>query len=64
MMRQEKSVKQFITEMREAGLDFEYKAVSNDGRVFKSKGWVDDNRAYKEVMPVIQLKKATNEKKR
>jgi hypothetical protein len=64
MMSQEKSVKQFITEMREAGLDFEYKAVSNDGKVFKSKGWIDDNKAYKEAIPLVQIKKAADEKKK
>lgn len=53
----QKSVKQFITEMREAGFDFEFKAVSNDGLVVKSKNWKDDNRVYTEIVPLVQIKR-------
>jgi hypothetical protein len=57
MTSPQKSVKQFITEMREAGFDFEFKAVSNDGLVVKSKNWKDDNRVYTEIVPLVQLKR-------
>lgn len=56
MTSPQKSVKQFIAEMREAGFDFEFKAVSNEGLVVKSKNWVDDNRIYRESTPYIAPK--------
>jgi hypothetical protein len=59
----EKSVKQFVKEMREVGFEFEYKAVSNDGLVIKSKNWVDDNTVYRESTPYIAPKLVKNEKK-
>jgi len=59
----EKSVKQFITEMRMAGFEFEFKAVSNDGLVVKSKNWVDDNKVYRETTPRIVPKLVKHEKK-
>ena len=57
MASQEKSVRQFIKEMRAAGFDFEYKASNDAGLVVKSKGWVDDNRVYVEISPVLEFKK-------
>lgn len=49
MPLQEKSVNQFVKEMREAGFDFEFKASNNEGLTVQSKGWIDDNRVYHEV---------------
>lgn len=57
MSLQEKSVKQFIAEMKAAGFDFEYKAVSNEGLTVKSKGW--DARIYQ----LQNRKSIKNEKK-
>lgn len=59
----EKSVKQFIKEMRMAGFEFEYKAVSNDGLVVESKNWVEDDRIYREATPYLAIKSVKNEKK-
>lgn len=59
----EKSVKQFITEMRMAGFEFEYKAISNDGLVVESENWVDDDRVYREVTPYLAIESVIHEKK-
>lgn len=37
----EKSVKQFCEELEACGVDFEYRYVRKDGRVFQSEGWKD-----------------------
>ena len=62
MTAPEKSVNQFVKEMREAGLSFEFKASSNDGRVVQSKGWVDDETIYTEISPVLEYKKPVKQK--
>lgn len=58
-----KSINQFVSEVKNAFGDVQYKAVSNDGQVFKSKNWVDDIKTYTEIVPAIPLK-VENAKKR
>lgn len=51
-----KTINQFVGEIKNVFGDVQYKAVSNDGQVFKSKNWVDDKKSYIEIIPAIPLK--------
>ena len=59
----EKSVSDFMKELRALGVSFEYQATHNDGRVFQSKYYrhVDCSRAVK---PYIALKVVNEKNKR
>ena len=59
----EKSVSDFMKELRALGVSFEYRATHNDGRVFQSKHYrhVDCSRAVK---PYVAIKVVNEKSKR